>query len=189
MKLQSVSSLLHSGGAHMNGFPLIQPFAIAALAIVPTFALAQQLTVSFFNPDPRFPIEITADTSDIHKSDGTALFKGNVLVVQRDILRLHCSSARVSYEAALTGARRLGRPSPSLRARELPPPRRNLRHRCPWTKRFEDGRVVAHGGQVPPGGARSYRWLQVRSSAPSPPGRKLAVLLWRNRAASPAPRA
>src|SRR5580700_6361053 len=91
----------------MNRFPLIQLLAIGALAIVPNFALAQQPSVSFFYPDPRFPIEITADTVAVHKAGGTALFKGNVRLLQRDLdLRLHCSSALVWYESALTSSDR-----------------------------------------------------------------------------------
>jgi hypothetical protein len=91
----------------MNHFPLVQRQAMAALAIVPTLALAQQPSVSLFYPDPRFPIEITADTAAAQNSDGTALFKGNVLLLQKDIdLRLHCSRALVWHEAALTSSDR-----------------------------------------------------------------------------------
>jgi lipopolysaccharide export system protein LptA len=84
----------------MSHFPSTQLLTVAAFAIVPAFAMAQRPSVSFFHPDPHFPIEITADHLAVKKSDNTVLFEGNVLLLQRDLdLRLHCSRALVWYDA------------------------------------------------------------------------------------------
>jgi lipopolysaccharide export system protein LptA len=84
----------------MSHFPSTQLLRVAAFAIVPAFAMVQQPSVSFFNPDPHFRIQITADNVAVKKSDNTALFEGNVLLLQRDLdLRLHCSRALVWYDA------------------------------------------------------------------------------------------
>src|SRR5216683_1879232 len=82
------------GRENMSHFPSTQLLTVAA------FAMAQQPSVSFFHPDPHFAIEITADHLAVKKSDNTALFEGNVLLLQRDLdLRLHCSKALVWYDA------------------------------------------------------------------------------------------
>jgi lipopolysaccharide export system protein LptA len=73
----------------MSHFPSTQLLTVAAFAIVPAFAMVQQPSVSFFNPDPHFPIEITADNVAVKKSDNTALFEGNIPLLERDLdLRL-----------------------------------------------------------------------------------------------------
>ena len=84
----------------MSHFPSTQLLTVAAFAIVPALAMAQRPIVSFFHPDPHFAIEITADHLAVKKSDNTAPFEGNVLLLQRDLdLRLHCSRALVWDDA------------------------------------------------------------------------------------------
>jgi lipopolysaccharide export system protein LptA len=46
--------------------------------------------------DPTQPVEVTADTLNVDQTDGTAIFKGNVAVVQGD-LRLTAEEVRVDY--------------------------------------------------------------------------------------------
>lgn len=50
----------------------------------------------FRNPDPDAPVEITADRLDLTRSEGTALFTGDVLAIQGE-MRLTAQSLLITY--------------------------------------------------------------------------------------------
>lgn len=70
-------------------------FGFAALAPA---AHAQGAMVSFggIKSDTSQPVEVTSDQLAVNQTDGTALFTGNVVVIQGD-LRLAAESVRVEY--------------------------------------------------------------------------------------------
>lgn len=70
------------------------------LFILPQAALAQGATVAFggLKHDSTLPVEVTADELSVNQSDGTAIFSGNVLVVQGD-MKLTARKLRVEYGA------------------------------------------------------------------------------------------
>jgi lipopolysaccharide export system protein LptA len=79
---------------------VIRPFAtaLAALVLAAGPALSQGANVAFGTGerDPDAPVEVTADRLDIDQTAGTALFAGNVVVVQGD-LQLTADRVRVEY--------------------------------------------------------------------------------------------
>ncbi|MFY0624027.1 MAG: LptA/OstA family protein [Pelagimonas sp.] len=68
--------------------------------MAPVTALAQGAQVSFggSSQDTSAPVEVTADSLSINQSDGTALYSGNVLVVQ-DTMRLSAPRVLVVYSS------------------------------------------------------------------------------------------
>ncbi|MFE3836611.1 LptA/OstA family protein [Pseudogemmobacter sonorensis] len=79
------------------------------LALVPAWgASAQQAEVSFggLEQDTSQPVTIDSDSLSLNNADGTALFSGNVLVVQGD-LRLSAGEIRVEYAEDRSGIERL----------------------------------------------------------------------------------
>ena len=74
-------------------------FGTAALALLlATGAAHAQASVGFDtgDRDPDAPVEVTADRLDVNQTDGTAIFTGNVVVVQGD-LRMTADRVRVEY--------------------------------------------------------------------------------------------
>ncbi|MGL4281267.1 MAG: lipopolysaccharide transport periplasmic protein LptA [Albidovulum sp.] len=65
---------------------------------LPPAAEAQGATVSFggLKSDTSLPVEVTSDELAVNQTDGTAVFTGNVVVVQGE-LRLAAESVRVEY--------------------------------------------------------------------------------------------
>lgn len=72
---------------------------IAGAAITAPPAQAQQLAFSGLQASASAPVEVTADSLSVNQTDGTAVFTGNVLVVQGG-LRLQASSVTVDYAQA-----------------------------------------------------------------------------------------
>jgi len=73
--------------------------AIAAALSLASAAGAQSVDVElggFTNRDPDAPLEITSDRLDLSRSDGTAVFSGDVVAVQGE-MRLRANRVRVSY--------------------------------------------------------------------------------------------
>jgi lipopolysaccharide export system protein LptA len=72
--------------------------AIAALTLLSGPVLAQGANVSFGTEDhdSTQPVEVTSDRLDLDQTDGTAIFSGNVVVVQGD-LTLTAERVRVEY--------------------------------------------------------------------------------------------
>ncbi|WP_136441990.1 lipopolysaccharide transport periplasmic protein LptA [Pacificoceanicola onchidii] len=74
-------------------------FAVLLLAGLPVLAEAQQGTSVRFGSlqqDTNAPVEVTADSLSINQNDGTALYTGNVLIVQGD-MRLAAPRVLVVY--------------------------------------------------------------------------------------------
>lgn len=74
-------------------------FAILLLAGLPVFAEAQEGTNVRFGSlqqDTNAPVEVTADSLSINQNDGTALYSGNVVIVQGD-MRLAAPRVLVVY--------------------------------------------------------------------------------------------
>lgn len=71
---------------------------LIGLSALPQDAEAQGATVSFggLKSDTSQPVEVTSDQLAVNQTDGTAVFTGNVVVVQGD-LRLAAESVRVEY--------------------------------------------------------------------------------------------
>ncbi len=74
-------------------------FVVLALCLtLATPALAQQAKVAFggLSQDTGLPVNVEADTLSVNNSDGTAVFTGNVVVVQGE-MRLTAAEVRVEY--------------------------------------------------------------------------------------------
>jgi len=81
-----------------NFFPLVAAFM---LALQTGAASAQDAQVAFggLQHDASLPVEISADQLSIDQGDGTAVFKGNVIIGQGE-LRLSAGLVLVEYAAA-----------------------------------------------------------------------------------------
>lgn len=71
---------------------------LVALVLPAAHATAQQANVSFGTQDhdTTQPVEVTSDRLDVDQTDGTAIFTGNVVVVQGE-LTLTAERVRVEY--------------------------------------------------------------------------------------------
>jgi lipopolysaccharide export system protein LptA len=76
-------------------FPLLTVLALW-LAAAPVLAQGTQVAFGGVKQDPTLPVEVTADSLQVNQSDGTAVFKGNVLAVQGE-MRLTAGEVRVEY--------------------------------------------------------------------------------------------
>jgi lipopolysaccharide export system protein LptA len=81
---------------------------LGLLALLPVFAMAQdtQVSVGGLKQDPSAPVEVTADALQVNQNEGTALYTGNVVVVQGD-LRLAAPSVLVVYSEEASRLERL----------------------------------------------------------------------------------
>jgi lipopolysaccharide export system protein LptA len=72
--------------------------ALCLAFLAPAAATAQGMAVEFggLRQDTSQPVEITADSLSVDQTAGTAVFSGNVVVVQGD-LRLSAGEVRVTY--------------------------------------------------------------------------------------------
>ena len=70
----------------------------ATLLVVATFAVAQSAAIDLGMKDfdKTQPVEVTADALSVNQQDGTAVFDGNVLVVQGEV-RMSAGNVRVEY--------------------------------------------------------------------------------------------
>lgn len=82
--------------------------ALIGVLIFAGAASAQQFDVAFggLKQDTRQPVEITADSLSLNQSDGTAVFKGNVLIVQGG-MRITAPEVLVVYNQETSGIARL----------------------------------------------------------------------------------
>lgn len=71
-------------------------------------ANAQGASVAFGDiaTDPTIPVEVTADGLDVNQTDGTAVFSGNVLIVQGE-MRLSAERVLVVYNQEEGGIKNL----------------------------------------------------------------------------------
>jgi len=74
--------------------------AALTLLLLPALAQAQGANVAFggLKHDSTLPVEVTSDQLNVSQADGTAVFSGNVLVVQGE-MRLSSDKVRVEYGA------------------------------------------------------------------------------------------
>lgn len=81
--------------------------SIIALLFLPMAALAQGAQVSFGgNQDTNAPVEVTADNLAVNQKEGTAVYSGNVLIVQGD-MRLAAQRVVVIYSEAAKKIQRM----------------------------------------------------------------------------------
>lgn len=80
----------------------------ALLACAPAVLSAQATALAFgqVKTDPSTPVEVTADALDVNQGDGSALFTGNVLIIQGD-MRLSADRVRVVNRQTGRGIERL----------------------------------------------------------------------------------
>lgn len=76
---------------------------MACLVLVPLAAYGQGTDVSFggIRADTSQPVEVTADQLNVNQNDGTAIFTGNVVVIQGD-MRLTAPRLQVEYATGNT---------------------------------------------------------------------------------------
>lgn len=70
--------------------------ALPGLAPVAGHAQTAQVTFGALKADPTQPVEVTSDQLNVSQTDGTAVFSGNVVVVQGS-MRLAASAVKVVY--------------------------------------------------------------------------------------------
>ncbi len=73
-------------------------FAVVLTVLLPAPGVAQGTSVAFgsFNHDASLPVEITADALEVNQADGTAEFRGNVMIGQGE-MRMSAGLVRVEY--------------------------------------------------------------------------------------------
>lgn len=73
-------------------------FRAAFLILLTALPAAGQTAVTFggIKADPTRPVEVTADSLSVSQADGTAVFTGNVVIVQGD-MRLAAAVVQVEY--------------------------------------------------------------------------------------------
>ncbi len=83
-------------------------FALIGALFFASVATAQQFEVAFggLQQDTGQPVEITADSLALNQSDGTAVFKGNVLIIQGG-MRISAPEVLVIYNQETSGIARL----------------------------------------------------------------------------------
>ncbi len=87
-----------------------RPFIIATLALalattgLAGFAQAQSTNLAFgvIQQDTSLPVEVTADSLSVSQQDGTAIFTGNVVIIQGE-MRLAAPRVLVVYAEASEG--------------------------------------------------------------------------------------
>jgi lipopolysaccharide export system protein LptA len=80
----------------MQAIRIIQAAAIWAVMAVAAFAQGTTVPFGSLMDESGLPVEISADTLSVDQADGSAVFEGNVLVVQGN-LRLSAGKLRVEY--------------------------------------------------------------------------------------------
>ncbi|MDZ4135863.1 MAG: LptA/OstA family protein [Paracoccaceae bacterium] len=92
----------------LRAFSVLAFVGAASLVAVAPGAFAQGASIAFggIQQDTTLPVEVTADQLSVNQGDGTAVFTGNVLVVQGD-LRMAAGTVQVEYNEARTGILRL----------------------------------------------------------------------------------
>ncbi|WP_372885575.1 lipopolysaccharide transport periplasmic protein LptA [Shimia sp.] len=88
--------------------PILRAFALILLLAAPAVSAAQGFEIAFggLQQDTNQPVEVTADSLSLNQSDGTAVFKGNVMIVQ-GTMRMSAPEVLVYYNAEASGISRL----------------------------------------------------------------------------------
>ncbi|MDP3339097.1 lipopolysaccharide transport periplasmic protein LptA [Frigidibacter sp.] len=77
--------------------------SLALAAALPALGQGTNLTVSGLQQDTGAPVEVTADSLQVDQAAGSAVFTGNVLIVQ-GTMRLAAAEVRVTYATDPAGA-------------------------------------------------------------------------------------
>lgn len=80
--------------------PLMMLATTLAIGLAGVPVMAQQANIAFggMKQDTSLPVEVDADSLSINNADGSAVFSGNVVVVQGE-MRLKAGEVRVEYTA------------------------------------------------------------------------------------------
>lgn len=81
---------------------------LVAVLLTTGVAMAQQASIKFggIRQDTSAPVEVTSDQLSVNNADGSAVFSGNVLVVQGE-MRMTAGEIRVEYAQGGAGIERL----------------------------------------------------------------------------------
>lgn len=90
----------------MLPFRILAVCLALALTAPPLSAQTTNLAFGAVKADPSLPVEVTADTLDVNQADGSALFKGNVLVAQGE-MKLTAQQVLVFYGQDNRGIQRV----------------------------------------------------------------------------------
>ena len=87
---------------------LFKFFALILALSAPSLAFAQGFEISFgsLEQDSDLPVEISADTLSLNQADGSAQFKGNVVIIQ-GTMRMSAPLVTVFYDEESGGIARL----------------------------------------------------------------------------------
>lgn len=78
---------------------LLSAVFVLMLATVPALAQGAQVAFGAVRADSSLPVEVTADELRVDQADGTAIFTGNVVIVQGE-MRMSAAEVRVEYATA-----------------------------------------------------------------------------------------
>ncbi len=70
--------------------------AVWAMLSVPAFAQGTTVAFGGIKNDTSLPVEVTADQLEVNQTDATAVFTGNVVVIQGE-MRMSAAAVRVEY--------------------------------------------------------------------------------------------
>ncbi|ADO43762.1 LptA/OstA family protein [Ketogulonicigenium vulgare] len=80
---------------------------VAAMSLSPAALLAQtSIAMPGMRADPSQPVEITSETLNVNQGSQTAIFSGNVVIIQGDI-RIGAQIANVSYSSVTSQITRI----------------------------------------------------------------------------------
>ncbi|MFN0115389.1 MAG: lipopolysaccharide transport periplasmic protein LptA [Paracoccaceae bacterium] len=74
-------------------------FALTLLSAGAASGAGTEVAFGGLKADPTLPVEVTSDALSVDQTNGTAVFTGNVVVVQGD-MRMSAAEIRVEYTAA-----------------------------------------------------------------------------------------
>ncbi|MGR3635624.1 MAG: lipopolysaccharide transport periplasmic protein LptA [Shimia sp.] len=82
---------------------MLRTLLILAISLFPAMASAQGFQVGFgdMQQDSGLPVEVTADSLSVNQNDGSAVFSGNVKIVQGE-MRMTANKVNVHYSSAGT---------------------------------------------------------------------------------------
>ena len=87
---------------------LVRALLLLAVTMIPVASLAQGFKVGFGNmqQDSSLPVEVTADSLSVNQTDGSAVFSGNVKIIQGD-MRMTADQVNVHYHTETRGIAKL----------------------------------------------------------------------------------
>ncbi|KPA23450.1 LPS-assembly protein LptD [Shimia sp. SK013] len=87
---------------------MLRTLLILVISLFPAMASAQGFQVGFGNmqQDSALPVEVTADSLSVNQNDGSAIFSGNVKIVQGE-MHMTANKVNVHYSTGTVGIARL----------------------------------------------------------------------------------